>query len=104
MPADAAQAIAERIRPAVAAARRSPEYQALRFPGSFGVIGLGPADPHFGPCIRALTVRCTPPSSRSATAAAFCMQAKWPPAIDIRALKALVLIAEITCARRSTFG
>ena len=48
VPADAAQAIAERIRTAVAAACLSPEHPALRVTASFGVTGLGPADPHFG--------------------------------------------------------
>ncbi len=48
VPADAAQAIAERIRMAVADARLSPEHPALKITASFGVTGLGPADPHFG--------------------------------------------------------
>ena len=46
--ADAAQATAERIRTAVAAARLCLEHPALRVTASFGVTGLGPADAHFG--------------------------------------------------------
>ncbi|MFT3813562.1 MAG: diguanylate cyclase [Acidovorax sp.] len=47
-PAEAAQAVAERIRAESAAFGFGPEHPALRMTASFGVSGIGAADPHFG--------------------------------------------------------
>ncbi len=47
--ADAAHAIAERIRAELAGCALSPEHPALRVTASFGVTDAGPADTHFGP-------------------------------------------------------
>lgn len=47
-PAEAAYAVAERIRMASAACGFGPEHPALRMTASFGVSGIGAGDPHFG--------------------------------------------------------